>query len=75
MLDCRFSACGRRAGTEDLFERYKAKHDREYPDSLYRFCVKAGDRVEKLGWKMGEDKLPRCPECWTARKKQRLPPA
>jgi hypothetical protein len=64
MLDCRCAICGILADTADLYEHFQRTHRREYPDSLYRFCVKAGDRVTTLGWQMGEHHLPYCPECW-----------
>ncbi len=63
ILDCKCTHCGVAAPTLDIYERYRKRPARQYPFSLYKFCVQAAQGVESLGWHIPDDR-PCCPECW-----------
>ena len=62
-LDCRCTRCGLLADTADLYDHYQKKGRRDFPESLYRFCVRASDRVAAQGWTIVDGLAPHCPEC------------
>jgi hypothetical protein len=71
--DCRCAACGKLADTADLYERYSKHQRRQYPESFFKYCARAGDRIESQGWMIGQFRLPFCPECWAAGIRQPTP--
>lgn len=65
--ECRCAGCGRCAGTDDLYEHYKTTGRRDHPESFYRYCVRAAERVATLGWEL-EGIYPYCSECVAKRR-------
>jgi hypothetical protein len=61
-LRCHCWKCGRLADTAALYAEYELQSWDEHPDSLYRFCKSAAEKVAGIGWTM-KDERPYCPEC------------